>query len=83
MQLSIRHENLQWSDALFRHAERRVHHGLDRVQERVRSVLVRLADVNTGEKREVPCEGLFIAIGHRPNTEVFGDQLAHQDLVDH
>ena len=46
MQLSIRKNNLQWSDALAGYTERRVHHGLDRLRERVRSVLVRLADVN-------------------------------------
>ncbi len=36
---------------------------------------VRLADIKTGEKRNIPCEGLFIAIGHQPNTAVFGGQL--------
>jgi thioredoxin reductase (NADPH) len=36
---------------------------------------LRLRDTNSGELREVPMEGLFIAIGYRPNTEVFRDWL--------
>ena len=32
---------------------------------------LRLRDSRTGAERDVPVEGLFIAIGHRPNTEVF------------
>lgn len=46
MNLTIRKSRLKWSDPLATYAERRVHHGLDRVRERVRSVLVHLADVN-------------------------------------
>jgi thioredoxin reductase (NADPH) len=34
-----------------------------------------LRDTASGAEREVPMEGLFIAIGHRPNTEVFRDWL--------
>ncbi|HEX5012865.1 MAG TPA: thioredoxin-disulfide reductase [Candidatus Limnocylindrales bacterium] len=34
-----------------------------------------LRDTVSGEQREVPMEGLFIAIGYRPNTEVFRDWL--------
>jgi thioredoxin reductase (NADPH) len=36
---------------------------------------LRLRDTVTGETREMPMEGLFIAIGYRPNTEVFRDWL--------
>ena len=36
---------------------------------------LRLRDVSSGDVREVAMEGLFIAIGYRPNTEVFRDWL--------
>lgn len=36
---------------------------------------VRLRDVKTGEERDVACDGVFVAIGHRPNTAIFQGQL--------
>jgi thioredoxin reductase (NADPH) len=36
---------------------------------------LRLRDTTTDEVRDVDMEGLFIAIGYRPNTEVFRDWL--------
>ncbi|HEY0444731.1 MAG TPA: thioredoxin-disulfide reductase [Candidatus Limnocylindrales bacterium] len=36
---------------------------------------LRLRDTATGDVREVPMDGLFIAIGYRPNTEAFRDWL--------
>ncbi len=32
---------------------------------------VRLKDTKTGETREIACTGCFIAIGHKPNTDLF------------
>jgi len=36
---------------------------------------VRIRDVNTGDVRELPTHGLFVAIGHDPATALFRDQL--------
>jgi thioredoxin reductase (NADPH) len=36
---------------------------------------LRLRDTDSGSVRDVPMEGLFVAIGYRPNTEVFRDWL--------
>jgi thioredoxin reductase (NADPH) len=36
---------------------------------------VRLKDVNTRETRELSTDGLFIFIGHTPNTQLFKNQL--------
>lgn len=36
-------------------------------------------DTVTGEKSDLAITGLFIAIGHRPNTDLFKGQLAMQD----
>ncbi len=35
----------------------------------------KLKNVKTGEVKEQAIDGIFIAIGHAPSTEVFGDQL--------
>jgi thioredoxin reductase (NADPH) len=40
---------------------------------------VRVRDVNSGETTELPAQGLFVAIGHDPNTELFLDQLEHDE----
>ena len=34
-----------------------------------------LEDPRSGEREEVECDGIFIAIGHTPNSEVFRDKL--------
>ena len=34
-----------------------------------------LKNVVTGRKSEVPCAGVFVAIGHRPNTSLFAGQI--------
>lgn len=36
---------------------------------------VRLADVKTGEEREIACDGVFVAIGRVPDTAVFEGQV--------
>ncbi|WP_457599988.1 thioredoxin-disulfide reductase [Hydrogenivirga sp.] len=41
---------------------------------RVTGVLVK--NVKTKELKEIKCDGVFIAIGHEPNTDVFVGQLA-------
>ncbi len=40
---------------------------------------VRLKNVKTGETSELECQGVFIAIGHHPNTEIF---KGHIDLLE-
>jgi thioredoxin reductase (NADPH) len=37
---------------------------------------VRLKDVKTGFVKELNCDGVFIAIGHEPNTKLFKGQIA-------
>ena len=40
---------------------------------------VRLRDTVTGEIREIDADGLFVAIGHDPNTSLFLDWLDHDE----
>jgi thioredoxin reductase (NADPH) len=40
----------------------------------------RIRDVNTGEERVFSCEGVFIAIGHEPNTAAFKGQLEMDEI---
>ena len=41
---------------------------------------VRLEDTQTGEESEYPCDGVFVAIGHTPNTTLFRDVLELNDV---
>lgn len=41
---------------------------------------LRLRDTTTGEERDIETQGLFIAIGHQPNTDLFAGKL---DMDDH
>ncbi len=43
----------------------------------MRAVVLR--DTRTGETSELEAQGLFVAIGHDPNTKLFVDQLEHDD----
>ncbi len=36
---------------------------------------VRLKDTVSGDEREFPTDGVFMAIGHRPNTDIFAGKL--------
>jgi thioredoxin reductase (NADPH) len=36
---------------------------------------VRLLNLQTKEERVLPCAGVFIAIGHKPNTDLFKEQI--------
>jgi thioredoxin reductase (NADPH) len=38
---------------------------------------LRLEHSESGEPREIAVDGLFVAIGHDPNTQLFLDQLDH------
>ena len=56
--------------------ELRLHHALDEVLGDASGVTgVRLKNVNSGATQELELKGCFIAIGHRPNTEIFQGQL--------
>jgi thioredoxin reductase (NADPH) len=40
---------------------------------------VRVRDTQTDETFDLPADGLFVAIGHDPNTQLFLDQLDHDE----
>jgi thioredoxin reductase (NADPH) len=46
---------------------------LDLKQDKVTALILR--DVKTNKKTTLPCEGLFVAIGRQPNTDLFKGQL--------
>jgi len=51
-------------------------HVLDEVQGDDAGVTgVRIRHVDSNETKELPVHGVFIAIGHKPNTDIFTDQL--------
>jgi thioredoxin reductase (NADPH) len=49
--------------------------GIEEVLGDAKVEALRLRDTATGTEREMPIDGLFIAIGHKPNTEAFRDWL--------
>lgn len=40
---------------------------------------IRIRNLKTGEESELPCDGVFIAIGHTPNTTLFAGHLEMDD----
>jgi thioredoxin reductase (NADPH) len=40
---------------------------------------IRVKDVNSGEAQNIDLQGVFIAIGHKPNTDIFKGQLDMKD----
>ncbi|ETX09426.1 thioredoxin reductase [Marinomonas ushuaiensis DSM 15871] len=40
---------------------------------------IRIKNNETGESKEIPLAGVFIAIGHKPNTDIFQGQLEMKD----
>jgi thioredoxin reductase (NADPH) len=52
---------------------------VDEVLGDLKMTAVRLRDTQTDEVSDLPAEGLFVAIGHDPNTKLFLDQLDHDD----
>lgn len=40
---------------------------------------IKLKDLTSGQERNLTCDGVFIAIGHRPNTQLFKDVIKVDD----
>ena len=40
---------------------------------------VRVQELKKARKRDIPAKGLFVAIGHTPNTQIFAGQLAMRE----
>lgn len=40
---------------------------------------VRIKNLNTEEVSKIACDGVFVAIGHKPSTEIFAGQVAMKD----
>ena len=60
---------------------------LDAVVERINGEAkvegVEIRNVKTDEKKELPCDGVFIFIGHVPNTDFLGKDLLPLDAAGH
>ncbi len=42
-------------------------------EQKVQSIIIE--DVNTHETKEMPADGVFVAVGHKPTTEIFTNQI--------
>ena len=76
---SLRAERIL-QDRLFRHPNVEViwKHAVDEVigdTDPLGVTGVRLREINSGAARDLALDGLFIAIGHTPNTELFQEQI--------
>jgi thioredoxin reductase (NADPH) len=76
---SLRAEKIL-QDRLFRHPNVEIvwNHAVDEVlgdADPLGVTGVRLRDVNSGAARDLALDGLFVAIGHTPNTELFQGQI--------
>jgi thioredoxin reductase (NADPH) len=41
---------------------------------------IQVKNIKSGDVTEMPMDGVFVAIGHKPNTKVFEGQLATNDV---
>jgi len=62
-----KNEKIEW---LLNKTVKDIHAGEDGKVNRVE-----LEDTRSGEVAEVPCDGIFIAIGHSPNSGIFQDKI--------
>jgi thioredoxin reductase (NADPH) len=53
---------------------------LDVYGEHNRMTGIKLRNLQTGAESEIPANGLFYAIGHKPNTDLFANQIELDDL---
>ena len=64
-------------------ADEKIEFVLDTVVEEVlgeaKVEAIRIRNVVTGEQRDLPTDGFFVAIGHDPNTALFRESLDHEE----
>lgn len=81
---SLRSEKILQDHLFAKQAEGKIsiiwNHQVDQVLGDERGVnAVRIQHMTDGSSQDVAIQGLFIAIGHKPNTGIFANQLAMQD----
>jgi thioredoxin reductase (NADPH) len=80
----FRAEKIMVDKLMKRVAEGRIRLELDAVVEEVLGdaggvSAVRIRKLKSGEQKEIPVKGFFVAIGHTPNTGIFSGQLEMKD----